>query len=179
MHHPRESGKMVSMAVVTREYTDENGRQLVEYESGIIKEKGTGYMVKPKPVFTSDNAAAMVARRVAKSERAMRDAILATTQAHADEIAKRESKLPVKLSGSSQAVGIAAGVLWEKVLNPGKNDRLIDQVRTFESLTKTAKLVDDPKAPASVTNEQAAALGGIGAAALLAAMAEIERRKGA
>lgn len=165
------------MATVVREYTDETGRALREYDTGQVHDAKTGYIVKPKPVITPENAYLMHAARIAKTERAIRDAILATTQAEADKIAQRDSGLPVKLSGASHAVGVAAGMLWQKVLSPGKNDRLIDQVRAFESLTKTSRLVSDPRAPQPVSNEQAAALGGIGAAALLAAMRDIESRK--
>jgi hypothetical protein len=77
---------------------------------------------------------------------------------------------------SAQAVGIAAGALWaEGVMNP--EARLIDRVKAFDTIGKATGLLFDPRAQQHTTNEQAAALGGIGAAALLAAMREIESKK--
>ena len=155
------------MAIVVREYTDEqSGVTVVEYDSGMTKNKANGHIIRPKPVISSDNAHAMLAARQAKSQRAIREGLIAA--------AARTGHIDIRTS--SRAVGIAAEALWaEGVMNP--DARLIDRVKAFDTIGKAAGLLFDPRAQQHTTNEQAAALGGIGAAALLAAMQEIERRK--
>lgn len=156
---------------MTREYTDEQGRTLREYDNGNVHDASNGRIVKA--VLSHDRARSIVGQRIAKSQSAMRKAIIEATEASG---LPGMGGVPLTATSASHAVGIAAGVLWEQgVLNP--DARLIDRVKAWDVLGKAAGLLDDPRAPQPISDEQAAALGGVGAAALLVAMAEIERRK--
>ena len=125
--------------------------------------------------FTETMAHCLTAGILSNDLSGVCSAFTGTTEAH---LAAGGDGLPVKLSGAAAAVGVATGILWEKVLKPGKNDRLIDQVRTFESLTKTSKLVDDPKQQQSLDPVTDDALRGIGAAVVQALAAAALRRAG-
>jgi hypothetical protein len=148
------------MAVVAREYTDEQtGREVVEYESGAVQDKLSGKLVSStKPLITADNARDMVARRIAKAQQQVRKNIVEATN-RANWPGKRG--LPIKASSSAEAVGIAAGVLWETgVLDP--DARLADRVKAFESVSKAGQLMADtkqsqaqPTAPGSVLDVDA------------------------
>ena len=129
-------------SAIVRQYTDEHGRALVEYESGAIKEQTTGLLVgSKKPLISADNAREMVARRQAKAAAAARQGIINAVNAANYPGA---SGLPVKVSSSSAAVGLATQVLWETgVLNP--DERLSDRVKAFESTLKVAQLANDSK----------------------------------
>lgn len=163
------------MAAVTREYIDEQGRALREYDNGNVTDQRTGRLVAGthKPVFTPDNARDYVARRQAKAQAAMRQRIIEATEASG---LPGTGGLPISAKSSADALGIAAGVLWEQgVLNP--DARLIDRVKAFDTIGKASGLLADPKQAAnSVTPQQAAEIGA-SAAVLAMAYAELQRRK--
>ena len=137
-------------SAIVRQYTDEHGRALVEYESGVVVDAETrriaGTNGRLKTSISADNAREMVARRQAKAAAAARQGIVDAVNS-----ANWPGKggLPVKVSSSSAAVGLATQVLWETgVLNP--DERLSDRVKAFESTLRVANLVSDSKQSAPV-----------------------------
>jgi hypothetical protein len=62
LYKDREESTIRAMANVVREYTDEQGVIVVEYDSGMTKNKANGHIIRPKPVISSENAHAMHVR---------------------------------------------------------------------------------------------------------------------
>ncbi len=161
----------MSMAVVTREYT-EGDRVLVEYESGTVADKATGRIVSSKPVFTSDNARAMVALRTQKAAAAARRAMIEATNASGMPGA---GGLPVSVKSSIEAFAVGVGVLWEQgVMNP--DARLDHRTKALHEIGLITEMIAPKQTAAeSVSPAQAAQIGAT-AAVLALALAELNRR---
>lgn len=117
---------------IVEEWTDEQGRHLARYESGMIRNLDNQTIVKPtdRPFFNKDNAHDMIRLRKEKTARKIRDEI--SRAMFGKEITKQ----------SAESVGIAAGMLWTEIVM-NKEALARDRINAWLALGRQAGLLGD------------------------------------
>jgi hypothetical protein len=132
------SGQVVKRkAVVVREYTDDNGRHLREYDNGTILDDRGRLAGNYKTAISSDNARAMHQARKDKTAALLRAKLSASTFVNGSPV-----------NSPSAAVAEVGAALWREVANnPDANPRY--RLETWQAVARHAQLLGDDRQSAS------------------------------
>jgi hypothetical protein len=117
---------------IVEEWTDEEGRHLARYESGMIRNLDTRTIVKAtdNPFINANNAHEMHRKRKEKTARKIREELSIAT------FGKEITNKP------AESVAIAAGMLWTEIVM-NKEALARDRVQAWLNIAKQAGLLSD------------------------------------
>lgn len=114
--------------------TWDDGRQVRVYESGLVRDEATGYIVRPAPgtVITAETSPALHRARKQKTAALLRERITEETQ----------GRSPRSVTNAPEAVAEAGAMIWVgTVLNTDAHPR--DRLEAWREISRAAEVLSD------------------------------------